>query len=53
MTSVKKNDCYVGFESDKITYIDSEKPLQNDIEIIVEDAVVTPAFIDFTVALEW
>ena len=42
----EKNTCYVGFEDDKITYIDSEKPIQSDVEIIVEDVVVTPAFID-------
>ena len=42
----ENNGCYIGFEGDKITYIDSEKPLQNDVEIIAEDAVVTPAFID-------
>jgi len=42
----EKNDYYVGFEDNRITYIDSEKPLQNDVEIIVEDAAVTPAFID-------
>jgi imidazolonepropionase-like amidohydrolase len=42
----EKNDYYVDFEDNRITYINSEKPLQNDVEIIVEDATVTPAFID-------
>ena len=42
----EKNDYYIGFEDNKITYIDPEKPLQNDAETIVEDAVVTPDFID-------
>jgi imidazolonepropionase-like amidohydrolase len=42
----EKDDYYVGFEDNRLTYIDSEKPLQNDVEMIVEDAVVTPAFID-------
>ena len=41
----EKNDYYIGFEDNKITYIDPEKPLQNDVETILEDAVVTPAFI--------
>jgi imidazolonepropionase-like amidohydrolase len=42
----EKNTCYVGFEDDKITCIDSEKPIQSDVEIIAEDVVATPAFID-------
>jgi imidazolonepropionase-like amidohydrolase len=42
----EKNDYCVGFEDNRITYIGSEKPLQNDVEMIVEDAVLTPAFID-------
>lgn len=28
------------------SHIDSEKPIQSDVEIIAEDVVVTPAFID-------
>ena len=42
----EKNTYYIGFEDDKITYVDSEKPIQSDVEIIAEDVVVTPAFID-------
>ena len=42
----EKRNCYVGFEGDKISYVGPEKPLQNDAEIIAEDVVVTPAFID-------
>src|ERR687893_612976 len=42
----EKRNCYVGFEGDKISYVGPEKPLQNEAEIIAEDVVVTPAFID-------
>ena len=42
----EKTNYYIGFEDDKITYVSSEKPLQNDVELIAEDVVVTPAFID-------
>ena len=42
----EKTNYYIGFEDDKITYVSLEKPLQNDVELIAEDVVVTPAFID-------
>ncbi|MDP8906585.1 MAG: amidohydrolase family protein [Thermoproteota archaeon] len=42
----EKRNYYIGFEGDKIAYVGLEKPLQNDAEIIAEDVVVTPAFID-------
>ena len=42
----EKRNYYIGFEDDKIAYVGLEKPLQNDAEIIAEDVVVTPAFID-------
>jgi imidazolonepropionase-like amidohydrolase len=42
----EKTDYYIGFENDIITYVGIEKPSQSNIEIIAEDVVVTPAFID-------
>lgn len=42
----EKTDYYIGFEDDTITYVGLEKPSQSNIEIIAEDVVVTPAFID-------
>jgi imidazolonepropionase-like amidohydrolase len=42
----EKTDHYIGFENDIITYVGIEKPSQSNIEIIAEDVVVTPAFID-------
>jgi imidazolonepropionase-like amidohydrolase len=42
----EKTDQYIGFENDIITYVGIEKPSQSNIEIIAEDVVVTPAFID-------
>lgn len=42
----EKNNYYIGFEDNKIIYVGLEKPLQNNSEIIAEDVVVTPAFID-------
>ncbi len=42
----EKHNYYIGFEGDKIIYVGPEKPLQKDSEIIAEDVVVTPAFID-------
>jgi imidazolonepropionase-like amidohydrolase len=42
----EKHNCYIGFEDEKITYIGPEKPPQNGAEIVAEDVVVTPAFID-------
>ncbi len=42
----EKTDYYIGFENDIITYVGREKPSQSNIEIIAEDVVVTPAFID-------
>jgi hypothetical protein len=37
----EKTNYYIGFEDDKITYVSLEKPLQNDVELIAEDVVVT------------
>ncbi len=42
----EKYNYYIGFEGDTITYIGSEKPVIKSFEIIAEDVVVTPAFID-------
>ncbi len=42
----EKHNYYIGFEDSKITYVGLDKPLQNDAELIAEDVVVTPAFID-------
>jgi imidazolonepropionase-like amidohydrolase len=42
----EKTDYYIGFENDIIIYVGIEKPSQSNIEIIAEDVVVTPAFID-------
>ena len=42
----EKNNYYIGFEDERITYVGLEKPVQKDYEIIAEDVVVTPAFID-------
>jgi imidazolonepropionase-like amidohydrolase len=43
----RREEIYIGFENDKIQYVDSNKP-KEDSEIIAEgkDIVVTPAFID-------
>ncbi len=37
---------YIGFEGNTITYVGIEKPVIKNFEIIAEDVVVTPAFID-------
>jgi len=43
----RKGDVFIGFDNDKIQYVDSNKP-KEEMEIIAEgkDIVVTPAFID-------
>ncbi len=42
----EKTDCYIYFGDDIISYAGKEKPSQSEIEIIAEDVVVIPAFID-------
>jgi len=43
----RKENLFIGFDKDKIQYVDSNKP-KEEIEVIAEgkDIVVTPAFID-------
>jgi imidazolonepropionase-like amidohydrolase len=42
----EKSNFYISFEDTKITYVGLEKPPFTNGEIIAEDVVVTPAFID-------
>jgi imidazolonepropionase-like amidohydrolase len=46
----EKKDYFIGFEGDKIKYIGNSKPSKeeqdNNNEIILEDVVLTPAYID-------
>ena len=41
----ERQNYFIGFEDDEIKYVGSSKP-QEDSEIIAEDVVVTPAFVD-------
>jgi imidazolonepropionase-like amidohydrolase len=41
----EKRDYFIGFENDEIKYVGSRRPKEGD-DIIAEDVVVTPAFID-------
>ena len=41
----EKKDYFIGFEDEEIKYVGSSKPEVGG-EIIAEDVVVTPAFID-------
>ncbi|HYX55745.1 MAG TPA: hypothetical protein VE818_06275, partial [Nitrososphaeraceae archaeon] len=41
----ERQNYFIGFEDDEIKYLGSSKP-QEESEIIAEDVVVTPAFID-------
>ncbi|MDQ3868203.1 MAG: imidazolonepropionase, partial [Thermoproteota archaeon] len=41
----ERQNCFIGFEDDEIKYVGTRKP-EEDNDIIAEDVVVTPAFID-------